>query len=101
MTSVFKIKEKVWVYNGPAAWHFVTIDKKTTEKIKQIPILRRGWGSIPVNVTTGKTSWKTSIFPDKEEVYLLPLKKEVRRKENLKEGAYIKLEIEVIEDFLT
>ena len=98
MTSVFKIKEKIWIYNGPAAWHFITIDKETSKKIKQIPILKRGWGSVPVNVTIGKTSWKTSIFPDKDDVYLLPIKKEIRRKEGLGEGSLIQIKIEVIED---
>ncbi|MFZ3301513.1 MAG: DUF1905 domain-containing protein [Microgenomates group bacterium] len=101
MVRVFEITAKIWIYDGPAAWHFVTITKETSKKIKHIPILRRGWGSVPVNVTIGKTSWKTSIFPDKDDVYLLPIKKEIRRKENLKEGAYIKLKIEIIEDFLT
>jgi len=33
-------------------------------------------------------------------VFLLPVKNEVRRKENLKEGSYINLEIEIIDDFL-
>lgn len=55
----------------------------------------RGFGSIPVMVTIGKTSWKTSIFPDKDKAYLLPLKKEVRAKENLKEGDTAKVTIEV------
>lgn len=100
MVRVFKLKEKIWVYNGPAAWHFITIGKKTASKIKHIPILKRGWGSIPVNIKIGETSWKTSIFPDKDEVFLLPIKKDVRRNENLKEGSYVNLEIEIIDDFL-
>lgn len=100
MVRVFKLKEKIWIYDGPSAWYFITINKAVSKKIKGIPILKRGWGSIPVNVTAGKTLWKTSIFPDKDEVFLLPIKKEVRRKENLKEGSYVNLEIEIIDDFL-
>lgn len=100
MVRVFKIKEKIWVYDGPAAWHFITIDKCTSDKIKQIPILKRGWGSVPVNVTIGNSNWKTSIFPDRGDVYLLPIKKDIRNKENLKEGSIVKIKVEVIDDFI-
>lgn len=100
MIRVFEIKAKIWMYNGPAAWHFVTINKEDSKKIKQIPILKRGWGSVPVSVTIGNSNWKTSIFPDKGDVYLLPIKKEIRNKENLKEGSIVKIKIEIIDDFI-
>lgn len=49
-----------------------------------------GWGSLPVTAVIGKTSWKTSIFPDKKiGAYLLPLKSEIRKKENIVAGATI------------
>lgn len=99
MQTVYEVKEKIWIYDGPSAWYFVTINKKFAVKIKQIPILKRGWGSIPVKATIGQTSWKTSIFPDKESVYLLPIKKDVRKKENLTAGSIVNLKIEIIEDF--
>lgn len=100
MVRVFDIKEKVWVYDGPAAWHFITIGKDTSNKIRQIPILKRGWSSVPVNVTIGNSTWKTSIFPDKDGVYLLPIKKEIRNNENIKEGSVVKIKIEVIDDLI-
>ncbi len=66
-------------------WHFVSVPKKQSEDIKEIfGTPKRGWGSIPVIVTIGKTEWKTSIFPDKQSGgYLLPLKSEVRKKEQI------------------
>ena len=85
----FDIKRaNVWVYPGMAAWHFVTIPKVTATEIKEVCRgTRRGWGSIPVTVTLGTTSWKTSIFPDgKTGSFLLPLKKEVRKAEKVFEG---------------
>lgn len=100
MIKVFDIEERVWIYNGPAAWYFITIDKKTSKKIKHIPILKRGWGSIPVNVTIGNSEWKTSIFPDKEDVYLLPIKKNIRTKENIKVDSIVKVRIEIIDDLM-
>ena len=46
--------------------------------------IKRGWGSVRVKVTLGKTKWDTSIFPDKKSgTYLLPIKAEVRIKEHV------------------
>lgn len=98
MKKVFEIKSHVWVYEGPAAWHFATIDTKTSKKIKDLGLGKRGWGSVPVKVTIGKTKWKTSIFPDKDKVYLLPIKKEVRKLESIKAGGNLKIKLEIITD---
>jgi hypothetical protein len=49
--------------------------------------LTKGWGSLPVEVTIGKTTWKTSIFPDsKSGTFILPIKAVVRKKEEVYEG---------------
>lgn len=91
------MRAKVWVYPGMAGWHFVTLPKKQSDEIKRIfGALARGWGSLPVLVTVGKTSWKTSIFPDKKSgAYLLPLKAGVRRKEDIANGDTIAFLVEV------
>lgn len=85
----FTFKAKVWIYAGQAAWHFVSVPKKESTRIKALfGGLQRGFGSFPVTVTIGKTSWRTSIFPDsKTGTYLLPVKSDVRKKESLTEGA--------------
>ena len=69
---------KVWLYQGMAGWHFVNLPRKKSKEIKNLfGGMAGGWGSLPVIVTIGKTSWKTSIFPDKKTAtYLLPLKQE-------------------------
>ena len=89
----FSFKSKVWLYPGMAGWHFASVDKKTSEKIKksQAGKKRKGWGSVPVTVTLGKSTWKTSIFPDKDGTYLLPLKAQVRKKEGVFEGDTIRI----------
>lgn len=68
-----------------AGWHFLTIPKKESENIKKkFGNMKRGWGSLPVRITVGKTTWDTSIFPDKSSgTYLLPLKAMVRKKEGI------------------
>jgi Domain of unknown function (DUF1905) len=94
--SSYTMKEKVWLYPGDmAAWHFVTLTKKVGQEIKETwGKSARGFGSLPVEVTIGKTVWKTSIFPDKRVgSYLLPLKAQVRRKEDIEEGDLVKFSI--------
>ncbi len=93
----FKLKAKVWLYSGMAAWHFVTLPQKESELIKELfSPLKRGFGSLPVNVTIGKTTWKTSIFPDKKAgAYILPLKAEVRKKEKIEVGDTIVFMVEM------
>jgi hypothetical protein len=82
-----------------ANWHFVTLPKKQSDTIKErFGIFKRGWGSVPVTVTVGKTMWQTSIFPDKKAgAYLLPLKSEIRKKESIRAGKSIALVIEIRE----
>jgi hypothetical protein len=94
---IHKITSRVWEWQGKGAWHFVTISQKDSSEIKNDwhwP--RKGFGSIPVNVVVGQTSWQTSIFPEKGGTYLLPLKKSVREAEKIKIGDTIKLQITVI-----
>lgn len=107
-SAAYPIRAKVWLYQGDPSthstssgqvspWHFITIQKADADEIKKEYIWpRRGFGAIPVFVTVGKTSWRTSIFPDKDGTYLLPLKKDVRKKEGIKVGDTISVSIEVI-----
>lgn len=84
-SRTYKLKSEVVLYPGMSRWHFVYVDKKKSKEIREkYATLKKGWGSIPVTVTLGKTTWNTSIFPDKKsETYLLPLKAEVRKKEHI------------------
>lgn len=89
MSAKYRVKGKVWLWPGESsAWHFVHVDKKTSETIKAKHAKpRRGFGSVRVEATIGKTTWKTSIFPDSRSgTYLLPLKASVRRGEGIGDG---------------
>lgn len=97
MEPEFTIVGKIWLWSGEAAWHFFTIPKSTSQEIKAISShLRRGFGSVRVSATIGKTKWKTSIFPTKEGEYLLPIKAQVRKVENLHEGTKTRVTIMLI-----
>ncbi len=87
--KTYKVSGKLWLYPGESAnWHFFTIPKKESAEIKEaFRGLTKGWGSLPVEVTIGKTKWKTSIFPDsKSGTFILPMKALVRKSEGLFEG---------------
>lgn len=88
------ITSRVWEWEGKGSWHFATINKTDAERIRADYIWpRKGFGSIPVTVTIGVTTWKTSIFPTKEKEFLLPLKRVVRESENIKIGNTIRIEL--------
>jgi hypothetical protein len=92
----YTINGEVWLYPGMSGWHFVGIPKKESEEIKKTCKIKIGFGSIPVIVRLGKTIWKTSIFPDKKSgTYLLPLKSEIRKKENIISGDVVPLTIQI------
>ena len=93
----YKITAKVWLYSGMAAWHFVTLPQKESKEIKELfGAMKRGWGSLPVEITIGKTTWRSSIFPDKKRgAYLLPIKLQVRKKEGISEGETIAMLLEI------
>ncbi len=92
----YKIKGKLFKWQGEAAWYFIRIDQKTSEKIKDnFGMMARGWGSLPVDATVGKSRWKTSIFPDKG-TYLLPVKAQIRKAEEIGDGDSVNLELEII-----
>lgn len=95
--NVYKIKSKLFKWQGEAAWYFIRIDENTTNEIKdKFGMMARGWGSLPVNVTLGKSQWRTSIFPEKKGTYLLPMKLQTRKAEKINDGDLVSLMIEII-----
>ncbi len=81
----YTVTSRVLVYPGTGGWRFLVVPKKESERIKKdFGTEARGWGSFPVEVTIRNTTWKTSIFPDKQSgTYLLPLKLKVRKAEGI------------------
>lgn len=77
----------LWKYNGASAWYFITIPKETATDIKHHSVQTKiAWGMLPVSVSIGKSSWNTSLFPDKRtQSYLLPIKSIIRKHEQLEE----------------
>ena len=56
---------------------------------------RRGFGSVKVTVTLGESAWQTSLFPNKDGSWFLPIKKPVRVAEGLIEGDEVDVALEL------
>ena len=97
MAARYKVRSKVVPYPGMDAWYFAYLDKKQAEIIRaKHGKAKRGFGSIRVAVTLGKTKWKTSIFPDKHSgSYVLPLKAAVRRAEGVDAGDTVTFTLDI------
>ena len=94
----YKLTSKVLLYPGMAGWHFLIVPKKESGTIKEkYGRLAKGWGSLPVSVTIGKTIWKSSIFPDRRaSSYLLPLKAKVRKAEDIWAGDTVSYAVKLL-----
>ena len=86
---------ELWLWDGDAAWHFVTLPPDVSDDVQETAGERRGFGSVRVRVSVGSTTWTTSVFPDsKRGAYLLPVKKDVRRREGLEVGDTLEVRLE-------
>jgi hypothetical protein len=87
---------ELWEWDGQAAWHFVTLPGDLSDDLRVQHGGGRGFGAVPVRVTVGASTWETSVFPDTTRgAYLLPVKKEVRRREGLEAGEPVEVALEV------
>lgn len=92
----YNCKGKVWVAPGGGGWRFVTIPEALSQRIEAFaPGPRPAFGSVRVVVSIGKTTWRTSLFPDKRaRGYLLPLKADVRKRERIADGDSVDITLE-------
>lgn len=88
MDDRFEATAHVWRYDGPSAWHFLSLPVAVSADVKErFGMMSAGFGSLRVEARIGETTWRTSIFYDKASgCYLLPLKADVRRAEGLVAG---------------
>ena len=97
---IFLFDAPVWVWDARKTdvWTFVSLPVEESADIRELAgDIPRGFGAVKVTATIGATTWRTSIFPSKDGVYVLPLKKAVRTAEGLAvdDVATVKVELEV------
>jgi hypothetical protein len=90
----FTFSAKPWQHASPGGWYFISLPKESAKEIREaLKSEEEGWGRLKAIVKIGNTEWKTAIwFDTKMNTYLLPLKAEIRKKENV----IIENELEVV-----
>ena len=96
----YSFDAEVWEWSAKASWFFVSLPEDTTDEIEERHgRSAAGFGSIRVEVTIGSSTWRTSVFPSKEEAtYVLPVKKAVRAAEGLDGGSVAHVHVTVLTD---
>ena len=81
------------------AWHFATVPEDVSDEVDEVVgDATGGFGSVRVEVTLGRSVWRTSLFPSAQVgAYVLPVKKAVRTSEGLDDGAAADLTIRLVE----
>ena len=74
-----------WQEERPDSWALVALPPELSRQVDDlVSTPPRGFGSVRVEVTVGSSTWRTSLFPSKPlDAYVLPVKKAVRRAEQL------------------
>jgi hypothetical protein len=99
MTNMtYTFEAELWEHaSEKASWYLISVPVEYGEEIKFISSEhRRGFGSVKVKVTIGKSTWQTSLFPSaKTGSYVLLIKKSVRIAESIAVGDTVKLLVDI------
>ena len=84
----FEFSAKVYQYSSSvemSGWTFVSLPKEISIEIRDnFKWLEQGWGRMKITAKIGDSEWQTAIwFDTKQDTYLLPLKAQIRKKENI------------------
>jgi hypothetical protein len=95
----------LWTPTPPAtaSWHFIRVTGPAADAVRVAALearasgLARGFGSVRVAATVGGTRFNTSLFPHRETGgYLLPVKAEVRRREQIGAGEMVRVHLDIL-----
>jgi Domain of unknown function (DUF1905) len=96
---VFDAELWIWDARRAESWTFVSLPAEASEEIRDLARgPRRGFGAVRVRVMVGGSTWTTSVFPDGGRGrYVLPIKRAVRRAEDLDAGDTITVTVELLD----
>ena len=88
---------KVWS-NDEGRMHFLSVPAELSDEIRAHAMtVRRGFGSVRVEVTLEGVTWRTSVFPSKSTGgYFLPVKIGVMRKADIAAGDEVTVELKLL-----
>jgi hypothetical protein len=77
-------------------WVFAPLPADVSEEIRDVPRPPAGFDSVRVAVTLGSSRWSTSIFPQSDGVYVLPIKRAIRDREGVDIGDAVRIGVETL-----
>ncbi|MEE6286873.1 DUF1905 domain-containing protein [Georgenia sp. MJ173] len=96
----FEFDAELWLWEvRTQTYTFVSLPPDVADEILDgAGRFARGFGSVRVEVTIGKTVWRTSIFPsNSDKTYVLPIKKAVRQAEGLDIGGTATVRVTLVD----
>lgn len=81
--------------HGRATILLVHVPDDESDLLLDLPVMRGGFGSVKVDATIGRTTWRTSVFPDKNG-YLLLVARRLAKAERLAVGAPVEVALAVV-----
>ena len=92
MTYTFTAELYLWEARVDS-WVFANLPEDVADEIEDAaPEPRRGFGAVKVEVTVGSSTWRTSVFPSKQDAtFVLPVKKAILKAEKLAVGETVRI----------
>ena len=89
----------LWLWNGEGgSWHFLTVPEERSGELRGAALAQqRGFKSVRVEAAIEGVIWRTSVFPQKEGGYVLPVKASVRRQARISAGDRVTVTLYPIE----
>ena len=96
----YEFDAELWRWPARDTWYFITLPPEdVAEEIRFFHKNRRGFGSLRVEVSCGGSTWRTSIFPDKNtNSFVLPVKAAIRKAEGISAGETARFRLRVIDE---
>ena len=97
MTYTFTAELYLWDARVDS-WVFANLPEDIADEIEDAaPEPRRGFGAVKVEVTVGASTWRTSVFPSKQDAtFVLPVKKAILKAESLSVGEIIEIRLRTV-----
>jgi hypothetical protein len=94
--KTYSFKSKVWIYPGTSqSWYFASVPIDISLTLRSFQ--NKSFGILPIVACVGSTTWKTSLFYSRQgKGYVLPLKKDIRRKEGIQDGDTVSITCKVV-----
>jgi hypothetical protein len=86
----------LWAHDSFAGWAFISLPPEVADEVSLLGGPPRGFGSVPVEVRIGLSTWRTSVFPDADG-YVMPVKGPVRRREGVEVGDTTQVDLRLVE----